>query len=421
MCGLSSVGTDSGVEHTTRDVDTSLPVSDRPTLTLGGTAAQSESAPSAPPVELPGYEIIEEIGRGGLGVVFKARQLALDRLVALKMLLPHTLPGAEELTRFRLEAESVAKLQHPNVVQVFDVIDRGDNPCISMEYVEGGDLSARVGGDPQPPQAAVRCVEVLARAMHAVHEAGILHRDLKPANVLLTASTDRDDGVFLTGQDGASEIVQPKITDFGLAKQMGEESGLTETHAALGTPSYMSPEQAREGKTVTRAADVYSLGAILYKLLTGRPPFRGFSAVETMAQVIHEDPVPLRRLVSTIPPDLEAVCLKCLEKDPDRRYESAEALADDLKRVQDGRPTIARPITNTERVWRWCRRHQIAVILLVVAALAGLVIQHTVTEGENAIRAAGMVNGLLVADTTRVPDLVEDMAFLPKVGRSFTQ
>ena len=363
---------------------TAVPDSVREALALGRQSGDRGSLdtdePDQPlPPGLPGYEFIEEIGRGGLGVVFKARQLALGRIVAVKMIRPGTFPGPSELARFRLEADAVAKLQHPNIVQVFDIIDHESTPALCMEYVAGDDLAKRLGGKPQPADDAARLVEILARAIHRVHEAGFLHRDLKPANILLAAADDSDSGVWLAAPDGERANVHPKITDFGLAKQVGVESGITETHVALGTPSYMSPEQARADKDVTRAADVYSLGAILYEALAGRPPFRSSSAVETMAQVIHEDPVPPGRLVANLSVDLEAVCLKCLEKDPARRYPSAEALADDLRRVQEGQPTIARPMTATERVWRWCRRNR-AVATLLAALVITLLVATTVTS-----------------------------------------
>jgi len=293
------------------------------------------------PHNLPGYEFLDEIGRGGLGVVFKARQLALGRVVAIKMIPPGAFPDAQDLARFRLEAEAVARLQHPNIVQVFDLLEHKGTPCLCMEYVPGDDLAQRLGGIPQPPRTAARLVELLARAIHAVHEAGFLHRDLKPANVLLAAAVDADSGVWLTSTDGAPTNVHPKVTDFGLAQQFGAEAGAVTAPTAVGTPSYMAPEQARGGEAITRAADVYSLGAILYEALTGRPPFRCATAVETMAQVIHEAPIRPGRLVSSLSPDLETICLTCLEKDPALRYESAEALAEDLRRVQDGLAPVA--------------------------------------------------------------------------------
>jgi len=291
------------------------------------------------PEDIPGYEFLEQIGRGGLGVVFKARQLALDRVVAIKMIPPGAFPAPEDLARFRLEAEAVARLQHPNIVQVFDLPEHRGTPCLCMEYVPGDDLAQRLGGTPQPPITAARLVEILARAIHAVHEAGFLHRDLKPANVLLATAADDESGVWLATADGAPTNAHPKITDFGLAQRFGAES--TESPMGLGTPSYMAPEQALGAPNITPAADVYSLGAILYEALTGRPPFRCATAVETMAQVIHEEPLPPSRLIGSLAPDLESICLRCLEKDPAHRYESAGALAEDLRRVQDGLAPVA--------------------------------------------------------------------------------
>ncbi len=307
---------------------------------------------------LPGYENLEEIGRGGMGVVYKARQAGLNRLVALKMILAGGRASAAARARFQTEAEAVASLRHPNIVQIYEIGEHDGLPFISLEFVEGGSLAQKTGHKPQPPRAAAETVEVLARAVHFAHGRGVVHRDLKPANVLLTA-----DGV-------------PKITDFGLARRLEVDSGQTKTGEILGTPSYMAPEQAAPGpEAVGPPADVYALGAILYELLTGRPPFQGATAYDVLVQTASAEPAPPRRLAPRTPADLETICLKCLQKEPQRRYSSAEALADDLRRFLSDRTIQARPAGTGERLWRWRRRNPVlaSVAALAVAALVGLV------------------------------------------------
>ena len=257
--------------------------------------------PSLPPPSVPGYEILGELGRGGMGVVYKARQLGFNRVVALKMILSGAHAGTEERERFRTEAEAVARLQHPNIVQVHEVGEHEGRPFFSMEFCRGGGLNRKLAGTPLPPAEAARLVETLAQAVQAAHQQNVVHRDLKPANVLLA-------------EDGT-----PKITDFGLARKL-DEAGQTRTGEVMGTPSYMAPEQAGgRSKEIGPAADVYALGAILYECLTGRPPFRSPTDVDTVMQVLSDDPVPPRRLQSKTPRDLETICLKCLEKQPARR------------------------------------------------------------------------------------------------------
>jgi WD40 repeat protein len=286
---------------------------------------------------VPGYEILGELGRGGMGVVYKARQVGLNRLVALKMILAGGHAGEAERARFRVEAEAVARLQHPNIVQIHDIGESNGHPFFSLEFVEGGTLAEHLGHRPQPPRQAAQLVATLARAVHAAHQAGIVHRDLKPANVLLTA-------------DGT-----PKIADFGLAKRLDAESRLTRSNAIVGTPSYMAPEQVEAGsRNVGPAADVYSLGAILYEMLTGRPPFLAETHVDTILQVVTETPVPPSRLQSKVPAELEAICLKCLNKVPRERYARAAALAEDLERFLAGVPTEA----GRDRGLTWFRRHR---------------------------------------------------------------
>jgi serine/threonine-protein kinase len=304
---------------------------------------------------IPGYEVEGVLGRGGMGVVFKARQLKLNRHVALKMLLAGAYAGSEALARFRREAEAVAALRHPNIVQVHDAGEVAGRPYFTMECVEGGSLARSLAGKPQAPQRAAELVATLASAVQFAHQSGFLHRDLKPANVLLTA-----DNV-------------PKIADFGLARALAAGPGLTRTGDCVGTPSYMAPEQvlSRAG-AVGPAADVYALGSVLYELLTGRPPFNGSTVGDTIQQVIATEPTPPSRLNAWVPRDLETVCLKCLQKSPARRYASAQDLADDLHRFLDDKPVLARPIGVIERAVKWARRRP-AVAMLIGAILVALV------------------------------------------------
>jgi WD40 repeat protein len=307
---------------------------------------------------VPGYELLGTLGRGGMGVVYRARHLRLNRVVALKMILAGRQAGEGERARFLREAEAAARLEHPNIVPIHEVGEHDGLPFFSMEYCPGGSLAQKLAGTPLPPRQAAALVETLARAMHAAHEAGVVHRDLKPANVLLTA-------------DGT-----PKVTDFGLAKRLGEGQGQTVSGAVVGTPSYMAPEQAAgKSKEVGPAADTYALGAVLYECLTGRAPFKAASPLDTILQVGIEDPVPPRRLQSKTPRDLETVCLRCLEKQPGRRYATALELAEDLRRFRAGEPVRARPVGAAEHAWKWARRRPAlaaAYGLLIAAVVLGL-------------------------------------------------
>jgi serine/threonine-protein kinase len=327
----------------------------RGAATSDGTVLAAQAVTPFQP-ELPkvaGYDILEELGRGGMGVVYKARQAGLNRLVALKMILAGRYAGPEAQARFRTEAEAAARLRHPHIVQIYHVGEHDGLPFYSLELVEGGSLAAAAGGRPLPPRAAAQLAEALARAMHAAHQSGVVHRDLKPANVLLTA-------------DG-----RPKVTDFGLAKFLDADQSLTPTLAVLGTPSYMAPEQALgRTKEVDGRSDVYSLGAILYELLTGRPPFRGASHAETVEQVKSREPEPPSRLRPGVPRNLEAVCLKCLEKAPARRYATAQALAEDLQRFLAERPTEARPRRWAGRALRTISRHPLRSAAAALGVLA---------------------------------------------------
>jgi WD40 repeat protein len=326
--------------------------------------AGAETASTLPSV--PGYEILGELGRGGMGVVYQARQVKADRLVALKMILAGAGADAADLARFRTEARAIARLTHPHIVGVYDVGEwrAGEGqpplPYFSLEFCAGGSLEKRLRGTPLPAGEAAQVVAVLARAMQAAHDRGVIHRDLKPANVLLT-------------EDGT-----PKVTDFGLAKRL-DDAGQTASGVIMGTPSYMAPEQARGAvKELGPAADVYALGAILYECLTGRPPFRAATLPDTLLQVVSEEPVPPRRLNARVPADLETVCLKCLQKEPARRYASAAALAEDLERFQAGEPIVAKAVGPLERLAKWARRRPAvaglsAAVLLVTLLGVGLV------------------------------------------------
>jgi WD40 repeat protein/serine/threonine protein kinase len=318
------------------------------------------------PFQLTGYEILEELGRGGMGVVFKARQISLNRTVALKMILG----GAQrdELARFKTEAEACAQLHHPNIVQIIEIGERDGQPFIAFEFIEGGTLAQQLAATPVAANASARFVETLARAIDVAHAHKIIHRDLKPANVLLDGETPTSSSPLASR---LSSLV-PKITDFGLAKRLDQDSGQTRAGSILGTPSYMAPEQAAgNAKTdIGPAADIYALGAILYEMLTGRPPFRGVTPLETVQQVLRDEPVPPRRLQPSIPFDVETICLKCLAKIPQGRYETAEALADDLARFLNGQPIRARPTSWLERTIKWIKRHPTAASLLGAASLA---------------------------------------------------
>ena len=319
----------------------------------------SSTPSSAELPRIPGYEVLEVVGRGGMGVVYRARHVRLDRPVALKMLLTGAHASRESRERFLREARIGAGLRHPNIVQVHDMGDQDGLPYFTMEFVEGGNLAQKLAGMPQPPRQAAALLATLAEAVQAAHRCGIVHRDLKPANVLLTA-------------DGT-----PKICDLGLARRLDGEAGLTWTGTAVGTPSYMAPEQAEaRPQTLGPAVDIHALGAILYELLTGRPPFRAATAAETVRQVISQDPVPPSRLNGKVPRDLETICLKCLHREPHLRYAGAAALAADLHHFLGGEAIAARPEGRLARLARRVRRRPVqstlvAAVTLLTAALLG--------------------------------------------------
>jgi len=284
------------------------------------------------------YELLKEIARGGMGVVYKARQTKLNRIVALKMILAGQLASPEAVQRFYIEAEAAASLEHPGIVPIYEVGQHEDQHFFSMGFIEGTSLNARVKEGPMLPREAAAITQQICEAIAYAHAQGVIHRDLKPANILIDASGD------------------PKVTDFGLAKKTEGDSGLTGTGQILGTPGYMPPEQASgETDTIGPAADIYSLGAILYALLTGRPPFQSANVMDTLVAVLEQEPVAPRQLNPALDVDLETICLKCLEKDATRRYGTADELVSELGRYLNGEPIQARPIGRVDRAWRWCK------------------------------------------------------------------
>jgi WD40 repeat protein/serine/threonine protein kinase len=356
-------------------VDEPPPPAGKPTL-----AQAAPEQPSPGVVDIPDYGVVGELGRGGMGVVYKARQTKLNRLVALKMILAGANADSQQLERFRAEAEAVARLQHPYIVQIYEISEYNGCPFFSLEYVDGGTLAQKLSGVPQPPRLAAHLIRLLALAMHSAHQKGIIHRDLKPGNILLATPTEHTfgaDGLHAETQAAFRLYGIPKITDFGLAKHLDIQSQ-TRTGAILGTPSYMAPEQAESrAHAIGPATDVYGLGAILYEMLTGRPPFESASPLTTIRKLLAQDPLPPSHMQLKVPRDLDTICLKCLEKDPARRYHSAEDLAEDLGRFLNNQPIEARPTGWWRRSVKWMRRHPTKTIVagvLIAAALTLLTI-----------------------------------------------
>ncbi len=345
--------------------------------------------PSDPPATqdrpvpaIAGYEILAELGRGGMGVVYRARQVRLNRACALKMILGGAHSSPEAAARFLAEAEAVARLQHPNVVQIHHIGESDGLPYFELEFVDGGSLDRRLDGTPWPSRRATELMEAVARGVAEAHRQQIIHRDLKPGNILIAA-------------DGT-----PKITDFGLAKSLNQDSGLTRTDSIMGSPGYMAPEQAEGNiKQVGPLADVYAFGAIFYELLTGRPPFRGTTVLETLELSKTTEPVPPSRLVPGLSRDLETIALKCLQKEPGKRYESAAAMADDLRRFLAGEPIIARPVPFWEHAWRWCRRHPApAALTAAIVLVAGLGLAGILWQWGEAVKARDLASTRAVAE-----------------------
>jgi WD40 repeat protein/serine/threonine protein kinase len=321
------------------------------------------------------YELLEEIAHGGMGVVFRARQTSLNRLVALKMIRSGSFASAAEVQRFRLEAEHTAQLDHPHIVLIYEVGEAQGQRYFAMKLIEGGSLNRHIDHFTQDHHQAAELVATVAEAVHYAHQHGILHRDLKPANILLSwegeapAEPHAPDGS--AGASPSLHRCRPHVTDFGLAKRVEGSAGLTRSGAIVGTPSYMAPEQARgESNRLTTAADVYALGAILYELLTGRPPFQAETPLDILLQVVQDEPVPPSRLRPGLPRDLEIICLKCLVKAPQQRYDSALAVAEELRRWRRGEPILARPVSPLERLGRWCRRNPAVAGALTVVFLS---------------------------------------------------
>jgi tetratricopeptide (TPR) repeat protein/tRNA A-37 threonylcarbamoyl transferase component Bud32 len=410
------------------------PLADAPTLPPAAAAPSSaETIPSADEVIAPlppegqrfgEYELIEEIARGGMGVVYKARQSKLNRIVALKMILAGHLAGPEDVKRFYAEAEAAASLDHPGIVPIYEVGHCGGQHYFSMGYIEGESLAARVAAGPLEAREAAELVRQVAEAVEFAHSRGVIHRDLKPANILLAQGGGVSSGVVGGGKSGTTHhspltTHQPKITDFGLAKRVTVESGMTQTGQVLGTPSFMPPEQA-SGKLdqVGPLSDVYALGGILYNLLTGRPPFEAATALDTLLQVVEREPVAPRQLAAGVPRDLETIALKCLQKEPARRYSSAQAVADDLSRFLADEPIAARPTTAVYKVWRKAKRNRavsIAAAAAVVLALIGLAMgwQARRKAGEAADAAKSLKGAEQALDRFQDETGIRQLAILP--------
>jgi hypothetical protein len=339
-------------------------------------AAPGGALPAGTDAAPPGYEILGELGRGAMGVVYEARQLALNRTVAVKMILAGAHAGPEERRRFLAEAEAVAAIAHPGIVQIHEFGVRNGHSFCTLELCPGGPLAKKLAGAPLLPREAARVVEQVARGVQAAHDKGILHRDLKPGNILL---------------DSAG---RPKVADFGLARRLEGGGGLTQSGAVVGTPSYMPPEQALAKKDLGPEADVYALGAILYECLTGRPPFKAATAFDTILQVVNDEPVPPRQLNAAVPAELETVCLKCLRKEPAGRYASAANLAEDLRRYQAGEPVKACPPSAGHRLRRFVRKYRKGlaaagafVLVLLAGAIVSALLAVRATRAERLMQA----------------------------------
>ncbi len=386
-------------------------VVDPPGVTAGATAGANERVGRGPPT-VGGYEIKGELGRGGMGVVYLARHVRLNRACALKMILAGAHASPEDVARFVTEAEAIARLQHPHIVQIHHIGEAEGLPYFELEYLSGGSLDRQLDGTPWPAPRAARLAEQVALGIAEAHRQGIVHRDLKPSNVLLAA-------------EGT-----PKVSDFGLAKMLDSKSAITRSESVMGSPSYMAPEQALgRSKEAAPAVDVYAVGAILYELLTGRPPFRGTTALETLEQVKTTEPVPPSRLVPGMPHDIETIALKCLQKEPGKRYAGAPALAEDLRRFQEGRPITARRSTAAERCWRWCRRNPglaganiaaatLTTVLAIVSTIAAGIFYHQRDQISHAlVQARDSEAGAIKARTDTRVHLLDALQARARAGR----
>lgn len=364
---------------------------------------------------VPGYEVLKLLGQGGMGQVYQARHLKLQRIVALKLVTSSNNDHA--LARFEQEVQAIAKLRHPNIAQIYENGTVEGRPYYAMEYVAGGTLSERLKASPLRPEEAAKLVVKLARAMQHAHEQNILHRDLKPSNVLLEASSN----------EGRSQhVLEPKIADFGLAKKLDDDdSKLTRTGDVFGSPSYMSPEQASGVMKFTPAVDVYALGAILYECLTGRPPFLGPEPMLTIMMVLSNDPVPPRQVQTKLPLDLDTICLKCLEKQPKKRYPSAAELADDLERYLEGKPILARPIGKVERAVKWAKRRPwqavavgLAALLLVGSIVGLLLLNRAYQQARNANEVSDK-SFVISRDTVRdlLTQYTDELSLVPNMEK----
>jgi serine/threonine protein kinase len=359
------------------------PLAHDPTLHMikDETGGRRDLYPISTPADreiVPGYEVLRELGRGGMGVVYKARQVSLQRVVALKMILSGAHARERDLDRFRSEAQAVANLHHPSIVEIYEFGEHEGLPYYSLEYVEGGSLARKIRGRAFPCMEAARIAEELARAIQYCHQRGVIHRDLKPSNILLQRKSERSPKCGSSPTDSGPDVgipiseFDPKITDFGLAKLLESDPGLTKSGMVMGTPSYMAPEQT-QGRTrdIGTHTDIYALGTILYEMLTGRPPFRAENVIETMEMVGSCEPAQPSSVEAKVPRELETICLKAMAKDPERRYRSALALAQDLERFQAGESIVARREGTFPRIWRKVRRRPITTVLfMLLIALA---------------------------------------------------
>jgi predicted Ser/Thr protein kinase len=372
-------------------------------------ARTRDAAKASPPLAALGrigdYELVEEIARGGMGIVYRAWQRSLDRVVAVKTLLFGPEARPEFVKRFRAEAAAAASLNHPNIVAIHEVGVSEGQHYLAMELIEGRNLAEAIKAQPLSAHRAAELLKTVAEAVHYAHERGILHRDLKPSNILLDP-------------DG-----QPHVTDFGLAKRFDGDSSLTMTGQVLGSPSYMPPEQAGAARgKVERRSDVYSLGAMLYHLLTGRPPFVGETMNETLDQVFHREPLSPRLLNAGAPRDLETICLKCLEKEPARRYSTARELADDLDRFLQNQPIHARPISAPEKAWRWCRRKPaLAALVLLVHAVGALGLAGILWQWRQAAQDLYVANVYRANEALESYDQARALSYLRRIENSFVQ